>query len=299
MSKNFQFILTCLILFALGGISDRYFLHPASPEKSLPPTTNPIPENKCESSDNELKKIKDKLSGVTETDIREYLRGQSVDEKLKKADEILGKMVLILIADIGYKISQEELRPLTERPTLKPVDTQPAAPIRKTLSAPTPKKPTPFHSKIFSVRGEYQKQDFLKEAYKTDFAENLKSSTMLTAQQVRKINGTFEGPVQFTDNRGLGKLTLSLQAEVRGNKLAGKSEISIYDKDGTRFSHGMGEGDLNKDYSSTGDAIFAQVGSAYLELYYFPNIDQIAGYLVESTKGNYLRVGAFNLNRVQ
>lgn len=49
---------------------------------------------------------REKLQLISETEYEEYLTLQSAKEKYEKADEMLGKMMLILIADIGIRLSK-------------------------------------------------------------------------------------------------------------------------------------------------------------------------------------------------
>src|SRR5688572_10072503 len=47
--------------------------------------------------------VEEKLIGLSEKEIREYAELKDQKEKLKKADEIFGKILLLVMADLGIK----------------------------------------------------------------------------------------------------------------------------------------------------------------------------------------------------
>jgi len=60
-------------------------------------------------SESRYSQFKGKLTELTEIDFDEYLRLKNMEEKYRKADEILGKAILLFLADLGLKISEDKV----------------------------------------------------------------------------------------------------------------------------------------------------------------------------------------------
>src|SRR4051812_35867240 len=54
--------------------------------------------------------LKEKLQTLTDNDITEYYRLKNLEDKYKKADEILGKIVTLFLADLGIRVSKTTLK---------------------------------------------------------------------------------------------------------------------------------------------------------------------------------------------
>ena len=59
---------------------------------------------------NKLNNVKNKVNELRKIDIGDYFRLQSLEKKYKKADEILGKILLIFMADLGIKLNKKEIQ---------------------------------------------------------------------------------------------------------------------------------------------------------------------------------------------
>lgn len=60
-------------------------------------------------NDSHYSETKSKLQKLTENELDEYLKLKSLEEKYKKADEILGKAIMIFLADLGLRISDDKV----------------------------------------------------------------------------------------------------------------------------------------------------------------------------------------------
>lgn len=112
MSQNLRLLVSSVTLIILGILVDHFVISKTLAEKSsVPPAAERFTPDA-----HELARLKEKLSSITEADFRGYLNGQTAEEKLRKADEILAKIVKIYISDFGLHLTQKEIEKLGQMP---------------------------------------------------------------------------------------------------------------------------------------------------------------------------------------
>ncbi len=120
MSQNFRILLSSVSLILLGIVADHFLISELVKEtktKTDGLTAEAPVGGECPTQDTtELHALKQKFASISEADLREYLKITKAEEKLRKADEMLSKMMQIFVADLGYKISQSELDQLGKAP---------------------------------------------------------------------------------------------------------------------------------------------------------------------------------------
>src|SRR5690242_16210455 len=125
----------------LGGLywGRRDSIQPLKPLACEEPATTATTDATINTTANcaEMQEFKKQLSGISPEEIRKYLQIQEADQKLRKADEILGKIMQLLVAQVGFRLQSEELQQFGKIPE-KAIDTQPApAPVAQRAKGET------------------------------------------------------------------------------------------------------------------------------------------------------------------
>jgi hypothetical protein len=308
LSQNFRILLSSVSLILLGILADHFLISELGAKAQIEDKDATVASTvnsgavSCSKEDPELQALKQKFAGVSENEIREYLRTTNAEDKLRRADEMLGKMMQIFITDLGYKISQPELDQLGKPlESSKAIDTQPSAKSEVQVgTVPTPARDFKRRNvQFFNVRTEEQAQDFIKAAAQSDFTANLKASKNLTDEMAKQLSGRFAGTITFSGDRTPLKAEMSFEGSVRRGELRGRHDIQLINsKTGKATSHSRGSGSLDRSYQINADAYIIEVGGDYLELYYFPALDELMGYYLEITKGDFIRTGSVRMKRI-
>ncbi len=150
-------VLVSLLAGAIIGYSFKLSGNATSPSGSAPISTSDYDEG--------IRKLQD----LSENEIAEYYRLKTMEERYAKADELLGKMMTIFLADLGIKLTTDTkvamdtpLLPTSDAGAVAPRAAQPSAgTFRVTRSslkelAPTPEKSLDrqivSHSMTFAVK---------------------------------------------------------------------------------------------------------------------------------------------------
>lgn len=85
-------LLLTLLIFAAGALAGSWYNSRSHLEIAVPSSLNP--------------ELLAKFQELTAADLEEYYRLKTAEDKYKKADEILGKVMAIFLADLGLHASQ-------------------------------------------------------------------------------------------------------------------------------------------------------------------------------------------------
>ncbi|MGZ5279542.1 MAG: hypothetical protein ACXWC9_06350, partial [Pseudobdellovibrionaceae bacterium] len=239
--------------------------------------------------------LKKELGGISPEEIRQYLKTQDADQKLRKADEILGKIMQLLVAQVGYRLQKEDLDQFGKMP--ERVDNQPPpAPVAKVpapVEAPTAEARTSGPRLTVQINGaqnETQVQRVLS-GLGTNFTQRLQQASVLNDEQVQNLNGSFEGSIVYDKDQKVQRAVMTFAAELVDGKLNGSWSMEVFKLPGKSSGRSSGRGNLTKDFSGNANEIFIEQGSAYFQLVYFPRLDQWIGNFLENDKGRYNKVG--------
>lgn len=291
MIKNSRGLILILGIL-LGFVGERFFFSetpkPAEPLSCEPAVCEPVP-------------MFEKLKGISADEIREYLRIQNAEEKLKKADEILGKIMAALVADIGFKLAKEDLSQFGKTAVLekKPVPDLPSTTTTTTLQTKKTNEPQKNLARLkFEIRTAQTEQQAFKvlSSLGENYIQNIADAGPLNAEQVRELRGQFEGSIQLATNQ-VRRTTLQFNGQLRGQKLLGNAQVEIFDETGKSISRGRSRGDLSKNYTATDTTVFIEVGGDFMELVYFPQMDTWIGRYLESKKGQLVSTGRVSYQR--
>ena len=307
--KNIFTVLIILFTASLGFFfgKSQGFKEGVASESQAPALSMEAPKSSMSVEDEKnWLELKEKLQGVTAEQIREYLRTQNADEKLKKADEILGKIVAAMVANIGLRLEKKDLDAFQSPLALHPVDNQPkasAAPVVEEIPAALA-KPDDGKKNLARLgqqaRNARTEEDVSKilEQLPKEFASRIQSSTNLSSQQIRDLRGNFEGTLVFDKDARSVRTTLAFSGNRRGdNKLVGAAVVDIFDSNGKSVSRGASRGDMSDRFSGNQLSVFIEIGGDYIELIYFPNLDSFYGNYLQSSKGQLTKTGRITYRR--
>lgn len=301
MIKN---ILLVLGAFVVGFLVNKNLKPSAS-------TENPI---QCEN----LSAAKNDLISISQNEYHEYTQIKDLKQKYEKADELLGKVMLLFLADMGFKISKiplSELEVGTAAPenvtssveASKAVESTPvvdtAAEVRPAIAVQAQKSLEGKSTLIRNLKSEAQIKEALDKALIDNVKATVASGNPVGQQQMKVIEGSFAGEIKFFDKkREARNLTWSLVANYHEKPITTEFRLRMYGG-GEGNSEASGRGELRHVSMLEEDPYAFMVetcgGSCYFQLYYNAIYDQFFGNYYESKKGDkkFERIGLVNLRR--
>lgn len=291
LSQNLRALLLSIFMIGLGVFLDEKLLHEMTTEE---PPNKPAASSQQTTCEDSAQALKDKFKDISEAEIKAYLQTQDANEKLKKADELLGKMMQVFVADLGLHLSQDDMKKFGQLPEPTPPRPSPkeAAPELPTAQAMRPQNLNPsvrrLRVEILNANSEEQMQKITKEFANQDFSKSLQNSTNLTPDEIQNLNGSFEGTISWLDpQKKPWRATMSFNGQQRDSQVKGKAQVIFFDDRGKQTSNSTSSGDLSKGFSQFSDSILIECGNQYLQLIYFPQANEFRGNLYENVKGQY------------
>lgn len=241
-------------------------------------------------------------------DFEAYQKLKIADERYRKADEILGKIMTVFLADLGLRMTTPV--PAKADSTMHGVSdnreaNQPAAkPVDNTRTAEAPKTTASrdwirYEAQVKEQVSENEVKDILKKMEIKDLFAELKSAKPVSAAQFQIVAGRYIGEIIFFDDQVPWNIDWDFNGRVLGDgQIVGRQEISIR-KNGKRFSHTTGE--INAVMSMPGsEAILINVygDDGYLQLYPNERLDHLyANYYQKKGLDQFTLKGVANLRR--
>lgn len=245
--------------------------------------------------------LQSKFDRLAEADFQEYLSLKEQKARYEKADEILGKILLIMLNDLGLRRSEAQQKELAGRVQGKtpPSASEQAVPPSSAgaASAPAEKKDAVLTArsngegasdlkkeiaKVDEVDSENEAKELLEKLKSKDIIKDLQGGSILDPRRLDLLNGFFEGDAVFDDplKNKPWHVVMEFTARMEHGKYVGHQDIKL-SRDGKQFSHGRG--DPNNDEflvipdDNSGIFISTYGGDAYFQLYYFPRLDGFYG----------------------
>lgn len=258
--RRFFFLIALLLAFWLGTK-----IRPTAP--ALAPLTD----------------TRDRLQQILDVDYADYQRLKTLEEKYKKADEILGKMMVILMADFQLHVSRPvaAATAVESAPTTAPTTTPTATPLPTSVPSPSPRaKPNPAvpYLSVQQVHSEEQRKRFAESKRKDDLR-----STWTAAQVLNRfppiLEGCFVGT--YVADKDKETATMTMFHKIIGSQ--GQSTIV------TRFKNGgvnrtRGNGKPNDYRRGEHQEIMIVSGDWVYDLFFVPNLDGWAGNVYQIQK---------------
>ncbi|UXR64135.1 hypothetical protein EZJ49_13795 [Bdellovibrio bacteriovorus] len=277
------------------------------------------------SNSEEIKnQIRDDLVTLTQKDFEEYQNLKSLEERYQKADEILGKIVTVFLADLGVKLAFKSTSPaLLDASCAIPaaatsVATTPPAPATPPLSQGTP-TPTAapatvpagnewkgMEKALLEVRDEHQAFEDLKKMEIKDLFSSLRESTAVSTKNSEFILGLYAGEITFFDRKKhKSDWLISWDVRLRNpNKEDAFALVILTRKDtGKVISRSQTSSGPLRDYvtvpGSKALIVNIRADAAYIQIYPLNGNNQIwVGNVYEQVKlGEYAMVGQVRLTK--
>lgn len=270
--------------------------------------------------------VKSELISLTQKDFEEYQNLKTLEERYKKADEILGKIVTVFLAELGVKLAFKSTNPamLEGSCTIPAAQAQtpaPTAPAMTSHPAPTegdPSSPQALtaskpgnewisHEKaLLEVRDENLALEELKKMEIKDLFSTLTSSSTLSTKNSSGIQGVYNGEITFFD-RKTHKSDWLITWDVRlrqPNKEDAYALVILSKKDsGEVISRSQTSSGPLQDYMTvSGSAaliVNIRAEKAYIQIYPLNGNTQVwVGNVYEQKKrGEYIMTGQVRLNK--
>jgi hypothetical protein len=261
----------------LGSICSLYY------QKSRIISESKNCEERLSDSENKLTDLKTKMDQLASVDMKEYQELKDEKEKYKKADEILGKVFLLFLADLGLKSGSPKAN-IADRaidknkietspsPSLVPVTPQALDILSKEKIGEASIDYDSSPQKLIKFL-EKHRLDKPKEIFKlTDYATTLNSAG-------KKIMGHYEG-VLYRSDKTTEDIVLEINFTFSKGKLEGTYSAQMI-KNGNPGSTSTGNGDNQsiKNVPGKDNEIIIEMGGreSFAHLVYFSSGDYFLG----------------------
>lgn len=315
-----------LLGFVLGGLS-------VLAAFSLLPQSKSGASGGATADGGALSSLRERIQSLVDKDLADYERLKSLEEKYQKADEILGKVMTILLVDLGIRVSPQlrahlqreitkeadrlESMPKTavaekkalvsETPTLRAVVTEPALEASGGILAEIKAK-TKFENRIEELRSDDDIQGFLTNtrisaprAFLNQANEFSNQNHLLTV-----LNGTFSGRASVTvENRArIWDVEVYLNARPDGpeQNITGSMRTRMAEN-GHTFSQGSDEGgvpSLREFSEGTRAMVINASPTVFFQVYYVPQLNSLIGNVYQRTSrsSEYSWIGTLQLKKI-
>lgn len=254
--------------------------------------------------------LHDQFSKIAEVDMEEYSRLKDQEQKYQKADEILGKIVQIFLADLGLRVTDAKIHLAKLQATgsgaqiaaeAQAVAAQPmrgaemsrsqsGSKVASAAAVPSTSEWQKAESRLSSIENDQDADKFLKDARIPDFLAELKTSNGISSLDsvTQAILGKYAGEIAFQDGSGtLWGMSIEADGRIENQKLVGK-ELIVLSKDGQPFSTTKGSGDIKafRKFAGGSSAVLMEIAdSYYFQLYYQKEQDAFIGNFYQKGDG--------------
>jgi hypothetical protein len=293
---NMKFGLAITISFVLGFFIAGLLRQPENAK---------LPTQEADNCDT-LSAAKKNLVAISKTEYLEYTEIKDQKAKYEKADELLGKIMLLFLADIGFKLKpQAEVIPNV---AMASADAS-SLPSNNKIEALAQPNPEPASSKPLSAQSVFFRNassqkgimDRLNESLLTDIKTQSARGNYLNQRQIKILEGRFTGTIQLFDKtRTTLEVVWDLIPDYSKNPVAGTFHLKISGPNRNSESNGSGgfKNITTLENDSNGFLVDACGGDCYLQLYYNSPSNQFYGNYYESKDNkNFARVGVISLRK--
>ena len=269
-----------------------------------------------------LSRVTDQFVKFSESDISDYLKLKSEKDRYYKAEEILGKIMLLFLVDLGIKTSGEQMvfaqsvsQGRKRKDMVAPVDlieSDEVAPnslestsvqsANQLKSSSEAKSILEAEKQLNELRSESDIENFLKSVSLGNLFDSLKNTHEIDSEQIRELRGTFSGELVF-DSPGQEKwdVRLVLSGRIESGTLVGKSKVELA-KNRKIFSSSRSNGNLSnlKSLPNGQRGVLIEIlgGEGFFQLYSVPQLQKLIGlYYRRENPGSYRRAGSLILFR--
>lgn len=276
-----------------------------------------------------FEELKDKFQQIHDDDFQDYLSLREHREKYLKANEILGKIMVLFLAELGLRISNDDIVkmkevleiPLTESDFAvakngdASVSAAPECGFSNRGAGGTaggqssaiaenqdPQEWKKFEQSLTNPKSESEIKDFLKKVAIKDLFSEIKSAKNAPLATLEKMLGIFEGTLVYNNQEEEpAEVYLELEAESKDGKIEGTFK-TILSRHGDVFSNSTSNGspDLVKKIEGSDKAIFYELGGkmGYFQLYFINGGKNLIGnFYHEKGMAEFEKKGEVRLTR--
>lgn len=287
-----KILISTFIAFAIGFFSSRFISNSSSSTNVKDSSTG-----QCTN----LADAKSSLMSISKNEYLEYTKIKDLKQKYEKADELLGKIMLLFLADVGFRLQKDVIvEPVStgvstvaspSQNTTTPFEKSPSAESLPEASPVKQSEVSPLEGKssvIKTSQSEKQIRDILDSALIEDpKIEAAKGGTPTPTQQ-RRLEGRYAGAIKFLDNK---RASLSVVWELipdnSKGEMSGTFNLNIHGPGKNSESSGSGNIDTIISLAEDKDGFLVRGcgGDCYLQLYYNAPGDQFFGNYYEMING--------------
>jgi len=298
-----KILLSALISFAIGFFTNRLISTRAVLDED-----KALSLKRCD----ELADAKANLTSISKNEYLEYTKIKDLKQKYEKADELLGKIMLLFLADVGFRVHKSTpLEAVVIKAEALPSQVPPESINKPNTETVKPSRLEPKADSVLVGRSalirnlgtEKQILHVLDEAIIENPKIEVAQGESLNLKQARLLEGRYTGTVKFLDGKR-EKLSViwDLAPDYSKNNLSGTFNLSIHGPG--QNSESNGRGDIDNIVSLAGDRDGFLVSGCgdrcYLQLYYNSRADQFYGNYYEILKGSQsksARLGVVELRK--
>lgn len=274
----YKFLFSTFLAFILGFFSSRHFTTPAV-----------VIEHECE----DLNAAKENLVAISKKDYLEYAKIKDLKQKYEKADELLGKIFLLFLADVGFKAQHNDI---FVEPKMLSAEVAASKANEPIPVAVIPEKPSHTNrnlarrsSQIRNIRNERQIRDVLDHSIIESPKVELANGNIPLRRQMKNLEGRYVGVIRFFDQKRENlDVMWELLPDYSKSGLSGTFNLNIHGPGTSSDSKGSGNIDniISLAEDPDGFLVSGCGGSCFLQLYYNSVANQFYGNYYESTKGS-------------
>lgn len=257
--------------------------------------------------------LQKKIQQIHDVDFEEYVQLKEQKEKYLKADEILGKIFLVFLAEAGLKLSQKNIQQLRQQGVVLPKEPEKAlleaqeAPCKPTKGAAGAliKEDVDWlkNEKIFGA--DKLSEDEAKSLEIKDLFSVLKKAQPMGMGVAQKINGAFDGTITFEGPPFVWVMQLELEVtgENSSGVVEGKYKSVLSEPNKEPFSSSNGDGTQDQFLvTENSQAIFMKLKAKnkdnYIQVYITDGNRKLVGNFYEAvTLDQFKKTGTVSLTR--
>ncbi len=272
-------VILILIFFCVGLLSGKYFF--STNEVVVRSETIPIESG----ADKKLDSMSDAFFNLTQEEFLEYTKLKDQKEKYLKADEIIGKIILIFLANVQMRMNPEVKSYFVDGN--KPKIEQQEDNVKDGITVlDLPKPQLDEESDFRLIKKEVKEGQFQEAANKVPFeikspyAFFKKAKPIDDLAKMRRFNGSFRGKLLIENGNKADQVhdvELNINFIQDGSKVTGDYESKLSYQGGL-YSHNRGSGDNGKIKSGKKGLFLLEMSpSSFMHLKYMEGEDYFLG----------------------
>lgn len=291
--------ITLLIIAALtlGWLGGRYSSPSPSIEEEIEIIESPS-QPIIDSSFEKLKILQEKLLAIEKIDLVEYRDLQDKREQYLKANEILGKVMLILLADLGLHLKSKDWQKLTAAEEPQEFPKPPQERMRE--SAPQKSRPNegrygydfPDPNKEAQKEKKEDKptQIMTKKGKLTNPTSFYRKSRPFqkTNPLFQKLQGSYWGDMIHLKEDIIEVVEFKVSYDYNGKEYEGNSTIIVYDSNGNQRGRSRSNGKNNNFQSNPADPegiVIETSPTGFIHLRYNKRKNRFKGFYYSRPRG--------------